>query len=397
MNITALKIKKLAAPSTGQAFYRDDEIRGFAVRVTANGERAFVWEGRIRGRVRRITIANCADIPLQLARKYAHDIRAAVARGEDPAAKFLAARSEGNFGDLAAQFIELYAKPHRQQWQRDEKRLNTHFGRWYTRRVSDIKHEDVSRAQIVVAREHGKVSSNRAMSLFRRVFTWAAEAHIYEGPNPAEHLKFFKEQARERFLLPDELQRVNEALTAEPDWRFRAFFALDLTIGVRKGNLLSARWDAVDLGNGTLRLPHTKNGQAMTVPLPAPAVRLLEQLPSRGQSEWVFPTGRPGARSRSKSGHLSDPSRAWERIRRRAGVADVTIHDLRRTVGAMLAAAGMSSFVIGQALGHKSAKATAIYARLHLDPVRAALETTSSMVAIPDMMQPATVEDPIDA
>jgi integrase len=380
MKITAAKVKQLRAPKSGQVIYRDDEIKGFAVRVTAGGEKAFVWEGRIKGRVRRITIANVEDMSVMAARRWAYEVRASVARGEDPASDRQVQKQEATFKSLVDAFLELHAKPHRKTWQRDAQRFAVHFGRWNNRRASDISPEDVAKAQIEIARQHGKVASNRACSLLRQLFAWAKENRRFVHENPVAGLKFFKEESRKRFLAPDELARVNQALADEPDWRFRAFFALDLMIGARKSNLLAARWADIDLVNAVWHIPETKNGESLSVPLPAPAVSLLEALPSRGKGEWVFPSE---GRSRSKSGHLMEPSRAWDRIRRRAGVSDVTVHDLRRTVGAMLAAAGMSGFVIKAALGHKSIRATEIYARLNLDPVRQALERTSAMVAIP--------------
>ena len=89
--------------------------------------------------------------------------------------------------------------------------------------------------------------------------------------------------------------------------------------------LLTARWENVDLAARTLKLIETKNGRSLLLPLPVAAVAILEALPSRGQSEWVFPAGR------SVSGHVTEPESAWSRIRACAGVPDVRIHDLRRT------------------------------------------------------------------
>ena len=98
---------------------------------------------------------------------------------------------------------------------------------------------------------------------------------------------------------------------------------------------------------------------------------ILEALPSRGASEWVFP-------SYGKTGHLVGPGQAWSRIRTRAGVPDVRIHDLRRSLGSWLAGAGFSLPMIGKALNHTNPSSTAIYARLDLDPVRRMLEVNAA-------------------
>jgi integrase len=105
---------------------------------------------------------------------------------------------------------------------------------------------------------------------------------------------------------------------------------------------------------------------------------MLKELPSferRDQGEgWIFPSTLSG------QGHLADPAKAWQRIRERAGCLDVTIHDLRRSLGSWLASEGYSLLLIGRALGHKSSTSTQIYARLALQPLREALEANARLM-----------------
>lgn len=183
-------------------------------------------------------------------------------------------------------------------------------------------------------------------------------------------MTLFKEKARERFLSPDELVRVNDALLAEPE-PWRSYFPLVLLTGTRRMELLTAKWENVDLEQRTLKLTETKNGRSLLRPLPVAVVAILEALPSRGASEWLFP-------NYGKSGHVTEPKTAWERIRERAKVPDVRIHDLRRTLGSWLAGAGFSLPMIGRALGHRSPSSAAIYARLDLDPVRVMPESNAT-------------------
>jgi integrase len=84
---------------------------------------------------------------------------------------------------------------------------------------------------------------------------------------------------------------------------------------------------------------------------------------------WVFPS------SDSKSGHLENIRAAWKRILDRAGLENLRIHDLRRTLASYQAIAGTSLLIIGKSLGHKSSQSTAIYARLSNDPVREFMES----------------------
>ena len=89
---------------------------------------------------------------------------------------------------------------------------------------------------------------------------------------------------------------------------------------------------------------------------------------------------------------MSGERKAWLRILARAGLANVHIHDLRRTMGSWQARTGASMVVIGKSLGHKSQQATAVYARLELDPVRQAMTTaTSAMLEAAGLKKSADV------
>lgn len=163
------------------------------------------------------------------------------------------------------------------------------------------------------------------IGLLKTIFNFARDSGLLVGPNPAERVKLFHEDRRERFLSVAELAHVNEALVKEsPHWR--AYFALSLLLGTRKNEILGARWEEIDFDKCTWRIPTTKAGRSHLLPLPEPAVRLLETLPRSDNSAFVF----PGA---GKTGHLVEPRKVWERVRTAANVPDVTIHDLRRTLG----------------------------------------------------------------
>jgi integrase len=133
------------------------------------------------------------------------------------------------------------------------------------------------------------------------------------------------------------------------------------------------RWADIDLNARTWRIPETKAGNSHLLPLPGPAMAMLEALPSRDQSQWIFPGD--GA-----SGHIVEPAKAWQRIRTRAGVADVRIHDLRHTLASWLVAQGFNLPLIGRAPNNAQSATTARYAHLALDPVRAALEQTAALM-----------------
>ncbi len=98
-----------------------------------------------------------------------------------------------------------------------------------------------------------------------------------------------------------------------------------------------------------------------------------QRLP-RGTSPYVFPSPSDPEKPRG------DIKRTWARVRERAGLEDVRVHDLRRTVGAWMASAGASELVIGEVLGHSDPAATRVYARITDESAREALEGFAAAV-----------------
>lgn len=368
-NLTDTFVEKKPLPKSGEVFYRDRSLRGFALRVNWGGAKSFILECRVKGRVRRMTLGKWPVMPVVKARRRAVEWKGIIDDGGDPTA---AGPETTTFGALETRYIE-HSKVHgKKGWKREQQMLALYIPKgWRTRWLSDITRDEIIQLHDEIGEQNGRYASNRLITQLRSMFNAAIDWKLFTGENPAARIKMFREEKRERFLSPDELQRVNEALLQEPDPVWRAYFPLILLLGPRKTELLTAKWADIDLVARTWLKPETKNGRSHLLPLPAPAVAILERLPSRGASEWLFP-------SYGKTGHLQGPGKAWARIRARAGVPDVRIHDLRRTLGSWLAGAGFSLPMIGKALNHTNPSSTAIYARLALDPVRTMLEANAA-------------------
>jgi integrase len=127
------------------------------------------------------------------------------------------------------------------------------------------------------------------------------------------------------------------------------------------------RWKELDLEQGTWEIPVTKTGDSQTVTLSMEAIEILKVRKSNRSSFFVFPGS-------GRTGHLIEPKKGWRRILERAGIKDLRIHDLRRTLGSWQAITGSSLPIIGKSLNHKNASTTQIYARLNLDPVRESVQ-----------------------
>ncbi|WP_141738703.1 tyrosine-type recombinase/integrase, partial [Acidithiobacillus caldus] len=225
-------------------------------------------------------------------------------------------------------------------------------------------------------------------ALVRAVFNFGIKELDLSLSNPAAGIKMHREESRDRRLHADELPKFFEALAEEENVDIRDYVLLSLLTGGRRSNVLSMRWDEISLERGTWRIPSSKAkaGEAIEVPLSTAAQEILRSRAStNGKQGFVFPG--PG-----RAGHLVEPRKGWERILRRAGIEDLRLHDLRRSLASFQIDAGVSLAVIGKGLGHQSQATTAVYARLAQEPVRDAMEKgAAAILAAAGVTNPAKV------
>lgn len=234
----------------------------------------------------------------------------------------------------------------------------------------------------------GPGTAARSLAVLGAMLEWAAHPDRKLIPaNPAKGVKLLKSGKRERFLSEAELAKLGDALAAmeaEHQLSATATAAIRLLLlsGCRKAEILTLRWEWVDIERRVLRLPDSKTGPKV-VPLAAAAIKLLTELPRGG--DYVLPAAK-GA------GHYTGLQKDWERVRARAGIGGVRIHDLRHSFASFAVADGNSLYLIGKVLGHKQARTTEIYAHLADDPIRAVADRTAARIAA--AMAPAGERNP---
>ncbi|MGB2938511.1 MAG: tyrosine-type recombinase/integrase [Phycisphaerae bacterium] len=366
MNFTKASIAALPAPVSGRTYAYDLKAPGLGVYVTPAGCKTFFRGGRINGRCERIKIGRFPGISVEQARTEAQKLTGQVAQGLNPQDRKRAAREEMTFCNLFALYMETHAKVHKKSWKQDQGQYDRYLKPLAGRKVSAITQADLERLHVRIGREHGHYSANRALALVRAVFARYAKTLT----NPAKGIEWFPEDSRDRFLQPDELPAFFKALATEPVSAWRDFFWLLLLTGARRSNVQAMRWADLDLDRGEWRIPgeESKNGEPLPTVLSDLAVETLRRRQEEnGTGEYVFP-------STNKTGHVTEPKRAWKVLLDRAGLEGVRMHDLRRTLASWQARGGVSLGIIGRTLGHKSLAATQIYARLDLAPVRDAVE-----------------------
>jgi integrase len=369
MKLTKKLVTAARHPAKGQTFLRDEALRGFALRVTP-GSKTFILEKEINGRIRRMSLGRFGPLTVEQARDLAKVKIGDIAQGNDPAEERQARRQSATFGELEQLYLARHAV-HKKSASNDVGLLNNHVAAWRPRKLSTITRADICAKHAEMGAGGHTTHANRMIALVRTMFNLAQDWGLHPGPNPAARIKFFKEVKRDRFVTPNELPRLWKALAKEPNPFVRGAFFIGLLTGARRSEVLTMQWTDLDLQQGLLRIPVTKADRPHTLPLPRPVIEELRRLPRIEGNPYVF-CGRWGR------SHLVNVSKPWKRIRKEAGIDDVRIHDLRRTLGSWLVAAGASLPLIGKALNHSQAATTQIYARLQLDPVRAALDANAT-------------------
>lgn len=373
LNFTKAALSKAPPAKKGSKdYYYDEREKGLVLAVTPTGTKSFYLYKRIDGRPERLLLGRFPDISIENARKLATAAKGEIASGANPQKDKRAVRDEMRFGDLFQDYMEKYSKVHKRSWSYDEREVNKFLKHWFKRKISSFERAEVERLHAKIGKENGVYQANRLLERIRSIFNKAIEWG-WAGTNPAIGVKKFKEKSRDRFLQPDELPRFFEALANEPNETARDFFMISLLTGARKSNTLAMRWQDISFASATWRVEDTKNGDAQTIHLPKQAMEILTARKWASESPYVF-------EGSGTSGHLADPKKAWSRILKEAGIDNLRIHDLRRTLGSYQAATGANGYIIGKSLGHRSQQSTAIYARLNLDPVRESVNKATDVM-----------------
>ena len=211
--------------------------------------------------------------------------------------------------------------------------------------------------------------ANQTVSVLAKMFK-LAEAWGMTPPrrNPCRSVRHCKKHWRERYLSSEEYRRLGRVLDeAERDGTVfpTAITAIRLLLltGCRKNEIVTLRWDDIDRTGSELRLRDTKTG-ARRVPL-TPAIEwVLAGIPRIAGNPWVITGQNP-------KDHLKNLDAIWQRIRERADLDDVSIHDCRHSYASRALALGESLPMIGRMLGHTQVETTARYAHLARDSIKA--------------------------
>ena len=404
----AKKITKRVVDSEGPGnkdrFLWDTEIKGFGVKVTPAGRRIYVLQYRINGRLRRYTIGrHGSPWTPHSARAEAARLAGLVASGVDPMEVKADMEGDRSVRHLCDEYLEAappiilkrFGRPKKASTlETDRSNLERHVKPLLGRRsIRSLTKRDIERFQQGVADgktrkdvktkprgraivRGGRGTAARSLMALSTVLSYAVEQG-YIRENVAHGVAAFKMAERDRSLSSTELERLGEALRAAEragtNTYVIAALRLLLLTGCRKSEILTLKWDWVDFERARLRLPDSKTGKKV-VPLGAPALAVLRSLPRIEGNDHVLPGSVDGS-------HLVGLQKVWTRIRNRAGLKGLRIHDMRHAFATIAVASGDSLFLVGKVLGHSQASTTQRYAHVRDDPLQAVAERAYSTIA----------------
>ncbi|WP_200375976.1 site-specific integrase [Thiocystis violacea] len=369
--------------------YSDTEVAGLKLLVSKSGRKFFYFRYSVNGQKRAVKLGEQGALSVTEARQQALERRYQLDQGRDPQAEKIALRAIPTFAEFALQEYLPYARQHKRSADSDESKLRVHLlPRFGAQRLDTLTTRDLQRYHGEIKTSHCAATANRHLSLLAKLFKLAVSWERL-AKNPCLGVKKFQENnQRHRYLSQDELQRLFQAMDAEPNQVIVAALKFLLLTGMRKEEALQARWEHVDLDQGTLFLPDTKSGRSRYVVLNPAALALLQAQPRHEDHPYVFP-GRVAGRP------VNNPQKGFRRLLAAAGITNLRIHDLRHSFASLAVNAGATLYQVQHLLGHASAQTTQRYAHLSDD----ALRTASAAVAtsVTQATQNPTAANPSDS
>ena len=229
----------------------------------------------------------------------------------------------------------------------------SHIG---NKQASEVSRMDISNALSSLPSHLSNATINRYKAAISVVFTYACRYYnLIE--NPAQNIPSKPENnSRIRYLSDDERTLLFQATKVSKWSKLHLITLMAITTGARKGELLSLKWDDIDLNRNTAYVSTTKNGEPKVLPLVNEVVTELCRFKQEG-STLVF-------NSEIKPSKPYNFFKLWKKALKQANIQDFRFHDLRHTTASYLAQSGASLLEIAEVLGHKQIQVTKRYAHL---------------------------------
>jgi len=337
------RVVECLVPEAKERFVWDQELSGFGIRIYPTGRKIYVVQYRSYGRTRRKNLGQHGVLTADEARREAKLVQADVARGGDPSAEHRIKMQSPTIADLGERFLSDYVALHcKPKTQQDYASI---IRKTICPVIGSIKVTEITRTDIINfhhVKRDTPYRANRCVALLSKMLNLAEDWGLRPfGTNPARRIKKYREEEKKRYLKDEEQARLGEVLfdgleTGEySEYVVAAFYLLMLT-GCRLKEIQTLKWEYVTPHH--LELPDSKTGRRR-IPLPAEAYDVLEALPRRAGNPYVILGDKP-------DGYYNDLQKPWRKIRAKAGLEDVRLHDLRHTYASVAVMNGIDPFTL---------------------------------------------------
>ena len=366
MTMTDRSIKALQGRPGTSVDYFDARLPRFAMRITEKGNKSWIILYRHGGRLRRMTLGPYPAVSLADARELAKAAFHLVAAGRDPATEKHTNREAPTFAELAQEYMERHAKVRKRErcWREDQRLINREFlPRWRHWKAQDVKRRDIQELLDETVARNAPIQANNNFALIRKMFNFAVQREIVAISPCMGMSRPTRPRQGDRVLSYEEIRALWLALDACPPV-VADVLRLELLTAQRGGEVLTMRWEDLDLAAGWWTIPamYAKNGRSHRVPLSPQVLAILAaRRRTDTDSPWVFPS------ARRKSHPLTTIVNDVRALRTALGFF-FNPHDLRRTAASHMTGMGIQRLTVAKLLNHVETGVTAIYDRYSYDP-----------------------------
>jgi len=322
-------------------------------------------------------IGRTVDISLADARRKAKELKAEIALGSDPRADDKARKSVITFDALFNDHYLPYVKQRKRSWNRDRElfdlRIKSVMGAKRLNQVSRLQIQNFHSGLL----EEGlaPATANHHIKLIRHMLNLAVEWEMLDK-NPASRIHMFAEDNKvERYMNDAQLANLLEVLRTDSCRSVCLIAMFLLATGCRLNEALSACWSQVDKDKRVWRIPasNSKSKRMRPVPLNETALDVLNQLNTEGVYEHLF------INTKTKKPYVNI-AKVWEKLRSKAGLPHLRLHDLRHQAASNLINSGATLFIVQAILGHSDPSVTQRYSHLAMKTLNDASDNASAII-----------------
>ena len=369
--------------------YYDSKITGLILKILPSGRKTYYLRFRNeRGQPEEHKIANAEVLKLTQAREFAQKHLAEIAMGNNPFEAKKGLKDVPIFAEFVEESYMPHIKGYKKSWTTDVSLLKNHLlpalGKMH---LDEITKGDMVKLFSHHRSSHMPGSTNRIIILSRYIFNNAIKwetAGITK--NPTKGIDLYTENNKmERYLTETEAYKLFDVLEKSQAPMLKYIVGMLLLTGARKNEVLNSKWSDFDIERKKWTIEFNKSGKTRYVPLSDGALQLIESLPRIKGCEYPF------ANPDTKKPFVGI-FYAWNTARKKSGMPELRIHDLRHSFASFLINAGESLYTVQKILGHTQVKTTQRYSHLSQESLLHAanvvpismVRKTSAVMLIPE-------------